>query len=145
MTPALPGCFLLDLQVHELNNFYAYTTPSFTINRAYFPGEAHIAYDMNDYLLAFDSLMLQALISDMVTQDLTSPCFAGLTLTNSYDATEPTRLSATLVVTFLLSSLESITAAEPVNALFLAVPNATTITSSRVWLSGSCVSQPSAR
>lgn len=82
-----PGTSLGVDEAADLHNFYAYTTPSFTINRAYFPGEAHIAYDMNDYLLAFNSSMLQAIISDMVTQDLTSPCFAGLTLTNSYDAT----------------------------------------------------------
>lgn len=71
------GGYLFDL--------YAYTTPSFTINRSYFPGEAHIAYDMNYYLDIFPPEMNGGILSDMAMQDLYSPSFADIALEGSFD------------------------------------------------------------
>jgi hypothetical protein len=73
-----------------LEQLYAYTYPSFTINRSYFPGEAYIAYDMNDYLPVVGTDMTAAILGDMVVQDFYSPSFAGLQLSGHYD--EQTRL-----------------------------------------------------
>ncbi|MCR4808495.1 MAG: Omp28-related outer membrane protein [Prevotella sp.] len=73
-----------------LEQLYAYTYPSFTINRSYFPGEAYIAYDMNDYLPVVGTDLTAAIMGDMVVQDLYSPSFAGLQLSGHYD--EQTRL-----------------------------------------------------
>lgn len=73
-----------------LEQLYAYTYPSFTINRSYFPGEAYIAYDMNDYLPTVGTEFTAAILGDMVVQDLYSPSFAGLQLSGHYD--EQTRL-----------------------------------------------------
>lgn len=68
-----------------LEQLYAYTYPSFTINRSYFPGEAYIAYDMNDYLPTVGTEFTAAILGDMVVQDLYSPSFAGLQLSGRYD------------------------------------------------------------
>lgn len=68
-----------------LEQLYAYTYPSFTINRSYFPGEAYIAYDMNYYLTMVGTDMTAAILGDMVAQDLYSPSFAGLQLSGHYD------------------------------------------------------------
>lgn len=69
-----------------LCDLYAYTYPTFTINRAYFPGEAAIAYDMNDYLPVLPADMTAGFISDMAYQDYANPAFATLDLTATYDA-----------------------------------------------------------
>lgn len=68
-----------------LFDLYAYTTPSFTINRSYFPGENHIAYDMNDFLPLFDPPFLTAIFYDLVAQDKTAPSFASLELSTGFD------------------------------------------------------------
>ena len=68
-----------------LFDLYAYTTPSFTVNRSYFPGEQHIAYDMNDFLAMLDHYFLTGIFLDIVAQDKTTPCFAGLELSSSFD------------------------------------------------------------
>ncbi|MBQ9356709.1 MAG: Omp28-related outer membrane protein [Prevotella sp.] len=68
-----------------LEQLYAYTYPSFTVNRSYFPGEAYIAYDMNDYLPVFDTSMSAAILGDIVAQDLATPSFASINLSGSYD------------------------------------------------------------
>lgn len=79
-----------------LCDLYAYTYPSFTVNRAYFPGEPYIAYDMNDYLPVFPLDMSAAILSDIVMQDLYSPSFATVALQGSYDAdTRQLSISAT--------------------------------------------------
>lgn len=67
-----------------LHQAYAYTTPTFTINRAYFPGENHIAYDMNDYLLTWPDYFLVAMMEDMVEQDIYNPAFAGIEIHGDY-------------------------------------------------------------
>lgn len=69
-----------------LADLYAYSYPTFTINRAYFPGEANIAYDMNDYLTVFPTDMVAGIIGDMVTQDSENPAFATLDIMPTYNA-----------------------------------------------------------
>lgn len=69
-----------------LCDLYAYTYPTFTSNRAYFPGEAYIAYDMNYYLPSVPSDMIAAILGDIVYQDLYSPSFATVGLSAEYDA-----------------------------------------------------------
>lgn len=78
-----------------LGSLYAYTYPSFTVNRAYFPNEAHIAYDMNDYLPVIPASMTAGILTDMVLQDLDSPSFADVTIGAAYD-TDTRQLSLTL-------------------------------------------------
>ena len=68
-----------------LEQLYAYDYPTFTVNRAYFPGEPYIAYDMNDYLPVFGTDMTAAILGDIVAQDLYSPSFASLQLSGQYD------------------------------------------------------------
>lgn len=60
-----------------LHDLYAYTWPSFTINRSYFPGEQHVAYDVNQYIDQIP-MLIPAMIEDMVYQDVTTPSFAGI-------------------------------------------------------------------
>lgn len=62
-----------------LHDLYAYTWPSFTINRSHFPGEAHVAYDVNQYIdqMAF---LVPVMLEEMVEQDITTPSFADLEL-----------------------------------------------------------------
>ena len=69
-----------------LHNLYAYTHPAFTINRSYFPGEEHIAYDMNDYLPTVGPEFCAGILSDMLLQDFDSPAFATVDLKLTYDA-----------------------------------------------------------
>jgi hypothetical protein len=84
-----PGSALAVSDAAYLHSLYAYTWPTFTINRSYFPGEAYIAYDMN-YYLDYQSLLgadfNAGIIGDMVFQDYYSPSFAGITLQADYDA-----------------------------------------------------------
>lgn len=67
------------------HGLYAYTVPSFTVNRSYFPCEAHVAYDMNDYLLTFPLDMQTAILEEIIGYDFSSVCFAGIELGGSYD------------------------------------------------------------
>ena len=84
-----PGTALAVSEAAYLHSLYAYTWPTFTINRSYFPGEAYIAYDMN-YYLDYQSLLgadfNAGIIGDMVFQDYYSPSFAGINLQADYDA-----------------------------------------------------------
>lgn len=82
-----PGTSLAVPDAAWLHNVYAYTTPTFTSNRAYFPGEAHIAYDLNDFLGFLPSDFLIAIMEDIVMQDFYNPTFASLKLGGSYDPT----------------------------------------------------------
>ncbi len=70
--------------LHEL---YAYDWPTFTVNRSYFPGEEHIAYDMNYYLPIIGEEMTAGIINDMLEQDLYSPSFATIELQAKYNET----------------------------------------------------------
>ena len=73
-----------------LHDLYAYTLPSFTINRSFFPGEEHIAYDMNDYLQYVEPSFCAGILSDMLKQDFDSPAFASIDLKLGYDPTTRT-------------------------------------------------------
>lgn len=68
-----------------LGDLYAYTWPSFTSNRAYFPGEKHIAYDFNDYI-QYGANFVAPIISDIVLEDKYREGFATVELTPTYDA-----------------------------------------------------------
>ena len=70
-----------------LHQLYAYTYPTFTFNRAYFPGEAHIAYDINDYLAQVPAEFIAGILSDMLYQDYMNPAFATIELQPEYDPT----------------------------------------------------------
>lgn len=79
-----PGTRLAVSDADYLSTLYAYTYPSFTVNRAYFPGEAYVAYDMNDYLPYFGTEMSAGILTDIVMQDLYSPAFATIGLRAGY-------------------------------------------------------------
>lgn len=85
-----PGNSLAAAGAATLHEYYAYTTPSFTINRSYFPCENHIAYDMNDYLLTFPSEMTSAILESIISEDNSSRCFTDIELNAACD--EATRL-----------------------------------------------------
>ena len=80
-----PGTRLAVSDADYLSSLYAYTYPSFTVNRAYFPGEAYVAYDMNDYLPYFGTEMSAGILTDIVMQDFYSPAFATVNLRAAYD------------------------------------------------------------
>ncbi len=81
-----PGAALAVSEADYLADLYAYTYPAFTINRAYFPGESYIAYDMNDYLTVFPTDMVAGIINDMVQQDSENPAFATVEISPAYNA-----------------------------------------------------------
>lgn len=81
-----PGSKLAVDDSKRLHDFYAYTYPSFTSNRSYFPGEANIAYDLNGYFDQLPEDFCAAILADIVAQDITMPCFAGLDITGNVDA-----------------------------------------------------------
>lgn len=65
-------------------NAYNYSSPTFTSNRALFPGEASVAYNANDYLLQLP-FIIPALIQDIIAQDIETPSFATINVDTSYD------------------------------------------------------------
>lgn len=65
-----------------LHTLYAYTLPSFTSNRSYFPGESYIAYDVNYYAEQYAPLV-PSIIEDIIAQDLAQPAFATVELQGS--------------------------------------------------------------
>lgn len=83
-----PGTPLAVSEAAYLHTLYAYTWPTFTVNRAYFPGEAYVAYDMNDFL-AYQPLIgadfSAGIIRDIILQDYYSPSFASVALQTDYD------------------------------------------------------------
>lgn len=79
-----PGTSLAVSDAAYLTEMYAYTYPSFTINRSYFPGEEYVAYDMNYYLPLVGKEMTAGILGDMLIQDLYNPAFANLSLSGSY-------------------------------------------------------------
>lgn len=70
----------------RLHALYAYTSPSFSVNRAYFPGESHIAYDLNDFFGLLPTEFLVGILEGIVMQDGASPSFATIALKGDYDA-----------------------------------------------------------
>lgn len=87
-------------------DYYAYTVPSFTINRSYFPCENHIAYDMNDYLMTFPADMTTSILASIVGEDISSRCFTDMDMEASYD--EATRRLRVNVKGTALGELEAI-------------------------------------
>ncbi len=81
-----PSTSLAVNEANYLHNLYAYTVPSFTVNRAYFPGEAHIAYDFNDYYNMLPENMLAEILTEIVLQDYYNPCFAGIDVSGTYNS-----------------------------------------------------------
>lgn len=80
-----PGTPLAVQEAGYLHQLYAYDWPTFTVNRAYFPGEANIAYDMNDYLPVIGADMTAGIINDMLWQDYLNPSFASVSLNAAYN------------------------------------------------------------
>lgn len=81
-----PGTPLAISEAAYLHELYAYTWPTFTVNRSYFPGEPYIAYDMNDYLPAIPADMSAGILGGLVMQDAATPAFASIELQADYDA-----------------------------------------------------------
>lgn len=79
-----PGNPLAIEEAAYLHDLYAYTIPSFTVNRSYFPGESYIAYDVNYYAEQYAPLV-PAIIDDLVSQDMGEPAFATIDLQAQYD------------------------------------------------------------
>lgn len=79
-----PGTPLAIDEAAYLHKLYAYTLPSFTVNRSYFPGENYIAYDVNDYAGQYAALV-PGIISELVQQDMYQPAFATIEFTAQYD------------------------------------------------------------
>ena len=79
-----PGNPLAIEEAAYLHDLYAYTLPSFTVNRSYFPGESYIAYDVNYYAEQYAPLV-PAIIDDLVNQDMGQPAFATIDLDAQYD------------------------------------------------------------
>lgn len=85
-----PGTPLAIDESAYLHELYAYTWPTFTINRAYFPGESHVAYDVNDYLPVLPASMTAGIIGDMIIQDYATPSFADISLQADYSPSDRT-------------------------------------------------------
>ena len=71
-------------EANYLHYLYTYTTPMFTINRAYFPGEPSVAYDVEGYLGMGESMMAE-IVADMLYQDFYSPTFATIDLKETFN------------------------------------------------------------
>lgn len=72
-------------EAEYLHWLYAYTWPTFTVNRSYFPGEAYVSYDLNDYLPVVGTDFSAGLIASLISQDHLTPSFAGIELNASFD------------------------------------------------------------
>ena len=68
-----------------LHDLYAYTLPSFTVNRSYFPGENYIAYDLNYYVELYPTFV-PSIISNLIEEDKEREGFASVDLSAEYDA-----------------------------------------------------------
>lgn len=101
-----PGGTLAHDDAAYLHSLYAYTYPCFSINRSYFPGEQHVAYDINDYLLIFPPDFTSVLIEDMVLQDYDMPAFSTIELSGKYD--EATRQLTVFADGEMLDELKAI-------------------------------------
>lgn len=81
-----PGTPLATPESQPLFERYAYTSPVFTIDRAYFPGEAYIAYSANDFLGLLPDDLIVSMFKEMAAQDIESPCFASLSASGQCNA-----------------------------------------------------------
>lgn len=91
-----PNTPLALISAAYLHDLYAYTHPAFSINRSFFPGEEHIAYDMNDYLPSVGAEFCAGILSDMLLQDFDTPSFASVVLDLTYNpATRKLGIKAT--------------------------------------------------
>ena len=77
-----------------LETLYAYTYPCFTVNRLYFFGEAHIAFDANDYVLIFPDIIPISIRSLVNEADL-NPALAAVDIQSTYN-TAMNQLSVTV-------------------------------------------------
>ncbi len=77
----MPGTPLATTESQTLFERYAYATPVFTIDRAYFPGENYIAYSASDFIGLLPDDLIIAMLKEMTAQDIYSPCFASLAVT----------------------------------------------------------------
>lgn len=73
-------------EASSLSQDYAYTYPSFTMDRSYYPGEAHVAYDLNNYVLVAPSLVA-GMMQELLQDEHRNPAFAQLSIDPKYDAT----------------------------------------------------------
>ena len=76
------------LAVNKAANYeklYAYTYPSFTIDRFYFYGERYIAFDVNDYVTIMPGFAAEA-IKDLLYEADGNPSFATVDILPQYDA-----------------------------------------------------------
>lgn len=80
-----PGNTLATADADYLTDLYAYTYPSFTIDRSYFPGEKYIAYDVN-YYAQIGPDFVAPIIMDMLAQEDARPAFATVNITPSYNS-----------------------------------------------------------
>lgn len=84
-----PGTPLAVDDAAYLHTLYAYSWPTFTLNRSYFPGEEYIAYDMNyylDYMELLGAGFSAGILGSMVMQDYLSPSFASIDLQTTYSS-----------------------------------------------------------
>ena len=79
-----PDNLLAIPESNYLDGLYAYTRPSFTLNRAYFPGEDYIAYDINYYVMAYPSFV-PGILGNLIAQDIASAAFATVDIAAEYD------------------------------------------------------------
>lgn len=63
---------------------YAYTYPSFTMDRSYYPGEAHVAYDLNNYVLVAPEIVT-GMMKELLTDEHSHPAFATVDIVPHYD------------------------------------------------------------
>ena len=66
-------------------NLYAFDVPVFSVNRALFPGEANVAYSVNDYLGMPIPGLITGIMADIAMQDLEVPTFAEVNVETNYD------------------------------------------------------------
>ncbi len=78
-THHMPGTPLATPESQDLFDRYAYTNSVFTLDRAYFPGESHIAYsDHLQFIGMLSDDFVAGILKDMTAQSLTLPSFASI-------------------------------------------------------------------
>ncbi|MBR5688408.1 MAG: Omp28-related outer membrane protein [Prevotella sp.] len=80
-----PGNPLAIPESEYLTQAYAYTYPCFTSNRAYFPAEDYIAYDVNYYVQMVGPAFVTGIVADIIAQDIDFASFATIEATPAYD------------------------------------------------------------
>ena len=80
-----PGNPLAIPETEYLTRAYAYTYPCFTSNRAYFPAEDYIAYDVNYYVQMVGPSFVTGIVADIISQDIEFASFATIEATPAYD------------------------------------------------------------